>query len=173
MEVHIEEIESPVGTVVLAESGGALCALDFESSVKPVVERLKRRYGSIEVASGNGARPFRDRIEAYFAGDLSAIEGLQVNPKGTVFQREVWSALQRIPPGSTTCYSELAVKIGRPAAIRAVGMANARNPIAVVIPCHRVIGRDGSLTGYAGGLERKRWLLQHEGYFPQGALRLF
>jgi methylated-DNA-[protein]-cysteine S-methyltransferase len=172
MQVHIEQIESPVGMLVLAESAGALCALDFECSVEPVIERLQRRHGGIEVAAGNGARPFRKRIEAYFAGDLHAIEQLQVNPAGTAFQREVWSALQRIPAGSTTCYSELAATIGRPSAVRAVGMANARNPIAVVIPCHRVVGRDGSLTGYAGGLERKRWLLQHEGYFRQAGLEL-
>ena len=98
--------------------------------------------------------------------------GIAVDPAGTAFQREVWSALQRIPTGSTASYSDIAVAVGRPAAVRAVGLANARNPIAVVIPCHRVVGRDGSLTGYAGGLERKRWLLEHEGCFPQSQLKL-
>jgi methylated-DNA-[protein]-cysteine S-methyltransferase len=113
------------------------------------------------------------RVEAYFEGELHALDGLAVEPGGTSFQREVWSALQRIPVGVTTSYSELAAAIGHPAAVRAVGMANSRNPIAVVIPCHRVVGRDGSLTGYAAGIERKRWLLRHEGNFPQAELKLF
>lgn len=173
MEVHIDEIESPIGKIVLAESSGSLCALDFEESREPVLARLKRRYDSLQVRSGNGVREFRERLEAYFQGQLNALDGLAVEPGGTAFQRDVWSALQRIPVGSTTFYSDIAVAIGRPAAVRAVGMANSRNPIAVVIPCHRVVGRDGSLTGYAGGLERKRWLLQHEGYFPQAELKLF
>jgi methylated-DNA-[protein]-cysteine S-methyltransferase len=173
MEFHLDEFESPIGNIVLAESGGALCALDFETSPEPVLARLNRRLGPVQVSSGNGAQQFRDRLEAYFQGELRALDGLAVEPGGTAFQREVWSALQRIPAGSTTSYSELAAAIGRPSAVRAVGMANSRNPIAVVIPCHRVIGRDGSLTGYAGGLERKRWLLRHEGYFPQAELKLF
>jgi methylated-DNA-[protein]-cysteine S-methyltransferase len=173
MEIHIDEFESPIGNIVLAESGGALCALDFEQSAEPVLTRLERRYGPLQVSNGNSLREFRNRLEAYFQGDLNALGGLAVEPGGTAFQRDVWSALQRIPIGSTTSYSELAAAIGRPAAVRAVGMANSRNPIAVVIPCHRVIGRNGSLTGYAGGLERKRWLLQHEGYFPQVELKLF
>ena len=172
MEIHIGEIETPIGKIVLGESGGALVALDFESSVEPLVARLKRRYGEFQVGEGNGARKFRDRLEAYFQGDLDALMGIAVDPAGTAFQREVWSALQRIPTGSTASYSDIAVAVGRPAAVRAVGLANARNPIAVVIPCHRVVGRDGSLTGYAGGLERKRWLLEHEGCFPQSQLKL-
>lgn len=173
MEIHVDEMESPIGKVVLAESGGALCALDFEASVEPVLARLERRVGSIEVRRGNGVREFQERVAAYFQGELKALDGLAVEPGGTAFQREVWSALRRIPVGSTDCYSGIAAAIGRSSAVRAVGLANARNPIAVVIPCHRVVGRDGSLTGYAGGLERKRWLLQHEGCFTQGELKLF
>jgi methylated-DNA-[protein]-cysteine S-methyltransferase len=173
MEIRIDEIESPIGKVVLAETDGVLCALDFEQTREPVLGRLKRRFGEFEVSRGNGVRKFRDRVEAYFQGELHALDGLAVEPGGTAFQRKVWSALQRIPVGSTTCYSELAASIGHPAAVRAVGMANSRNPIAVVIPCHRVIGRDGSLTGYAAGIERKRWLLHHEGHFPQPELKLF
>jgi methylated-DNA-[protein]-cysteine S-methyltransferase len=149
-----------------------LVALDFESSIEPVVARSRRRYGLVEVTKGNGAGRFRDRLKAYFEGDLSALAEIAAEPKGTTFQREVWTALQRIPVGSTVCYSDIAASIGRPAAVRAVGLANARNPIAVVIPCHRVVGRDGSLTGYAGGLDRKRWLLQHEGCFLDSQLSL-
>jgi methylated-DNA-[protein]-cysteine S-methyltransferase len=172
MEIGLDEMQTPIGKIVIGESGGTLVALDFESSAEPVVARLRRRYGAIQVRDGNGAKLFRDRLQAYFAGDLAAIEGITVEPKGTAFQREVWSELLRIPAGSTACYSDIAAAIGRPAAVRAVGLANARNPIAVVIPCHRVVGRDGSLTGYAGGLDRKRWLLQHEGWLPQSQLRL-
>jgi methylated-DNA-[protein]-cysteine S-methyltransferase len=173
MEVHVAEIGSPIGKVVLVESSGALCALDFEESAEAALARLKRRYGSLEVRPGNGAREFRDRLDAYFQGELHALDGLAVETGGTAFQRGVWSALQRIPVGSTTSYCDIAAAIGRPAAVRAVGMANSRNPVAIVIPCHRVIGRDGSLTGYAGGLERKRWLLRHEGCLPQAELKLF
>jgi methylated-DNA-[protein]-cysteine S-methyltransferase len=173
MEIHIDELESPIGRIVLAETGGALCAIDFETSPETVLARLKKRFGSYEVNEGNGVRQYRDRLEAYFQGELRALDGLAVETGGTAFQRDVWAALQRIPAGSTTSYSELAAAIGRPSAVRAVGMANARNPIAVVIPCHRVIGRDGALTGYAGGLDRKRWLLQHEGCLPPAQRTLF
>jgi methylated-DNA-[protein]-cysteine S-methyltransferase len=99
---------------------------------------------------------------AYFDGDLHAIDALPVATEGTVFQKSVWQALRTIPTGKTMSYGELAVKIGKPAAVRAVGLANGSNPIGVVVPCHRVIGANGSLTGYGGGLERKRWLLDHE-----------
>jgi methylated-DNA-[protein]-cysteine S-methyltransferase len=102
-------------------------------------------------------------VHAYFAGDLSAIERLAVVTGGTDFQREVWAALRRIPAGRTLSYGALATQLGRPKAVRAVGLANGANPIGIVVPCHRVIGADGSLTGYGGGLERKRWLLAHEG----------
>jgi methylated-DNA-[protein]-cysteine S-methyltransferase len=103
------------------------------------------------------------RLGDYFAGDLDALADIPVNPGGTPFQRSVWSALRRVAPGQTVAYRDLARAIGAPAAVRAVGAANGANPIAIVIPCHRAIGADGSLTGYAGGLERKRWLLAHEG----------
>ena len=101
-------------------------------------------------------------IRSYFAGDLNAIDVLPVEPAGTPFQREVWRGLREIPCGTTVSYAKLAERIGRPSAVRAVGLANGSNPIPVVIPCHRVIGSSGSLTGYGGGIERKRWLLEHE-----------
>jgi len=103
-----------------------------------------------------------DPLDAYFAGRLEAIDAILVKTGGTAFQRAVWSALRRIPVGQTTSYGALAAAIDRPRAVRAVGLANGSNPIGVVVPCHRVIGANGSLTGYAGGLERKRWLLAHE-----------
>jgi methylated-DNA-[protein]-cysteine S-methyltransferase len=101
-------------------------------------------------------------LRAYFAGDLGAIDGLPVATGGTDFQRAVWAALREIPCGETRSYGELAQRIGHPTAVRAVGLANGANPVAVVVPCHRVIGADGSLTGYGAGIERKRWLLAHE-----------
>ncbi|WP_110665051.1 methylated-DNA--[protein]-cysteine S-methyltransferase [Salinicola halophilus] len=103
------------------------------------------------------------QLQAYFAGELQRFE-LPLAPRGTDFQQRVWHALATIPWGETRSYRELAVAIDRPTASRAVGMANGRNPLAIVVPCHRVIGTNGTLTGYAGGLERKRWLLQHEGW---------
>lgn len=102
-------------------------------------------------------------LRAYFDGDVQVLAGLRVAPHGTPFQQSVWNALREIPCGTTTTYGELAVRIGNPKAVRAVGLANGANPVGIVVPCHRVIGSDGSLTGYGGGLERKRWLLQHEG----------
>ncbi|HZB51376.1 MAG TPA: methylated-DNA--[protein]-cysteine S-methyltransferase [Mycobacteriales bacterium] len=102
-----------------------------------------------------------DQLAAYFAGEREAFR-LPLAPVGTAFQRKVWAALREIPYGRTTTYGELAAGLGQPTAARAVGLANGRNPIAVIVPCHRVIGRDGTLTGFGGGLDRKRWLLEHE-----------
>lgn len=101
-------------------------------------------------------------VAAYFGGDMRAIDSIELDPPGTPFQREVWAALRRIPAGTTTTYGRLAAALGRPGAGRAVGLANGANPVAIVVPCHRVIGASGALTGYGGGIERKRWLLDHE-----------
>jgi methylated-DNA-[protein]-cysteine S-methyltransferase len=106
---------------------------------------------------------FTSRVRAYFAGEIRALEGLPADGGGTAFQRRVWAELRRIAPGETRSYGEVAARVGAPRASRAVGVANARNPVALAVPCHRVIGADGSLTGYAAGVERKRWLLAHEG----------
>ena len=109
---------------------------------------------------------FAGHVSAYFSGDFDALRDLEVEPGGSPFQRRVWAALRKIRPGRTACYGEIARSIGRSSAARAVGAANARNPVALAIPCHRVIGSNGSLTGYAGGIARKRWLLNHEGVQP-------
>lgn len=114
-------------------------------------------------AAEAGGSPFAAAVRAYFAGAIDALEGLPVETRGTAFEIEVWQALRRIPPGHTWSYRDLANAIGRPKAVRAVGAANGKNPVSLVLPCHRVIGADGSLTGYGGGLERKAWLLRHEG----------
>jgi methylated-DNA-[protein]-cysteine S-methyltransferase len=102
-------------------------------------------------------------LDRYFDGDMAAFEGIETAPRGTAFQERVWDALQTVPAGRTVSYADIAQRIGQPAAVRAVGLANGRNPVPIVIPCHRIIGRDGSLTGFGGGLERKAWLLRHEG----------
>jgi methylated-DNA-[protein]-cysteine S-methyltransferase len=112
---------------------------------------------------GRASRSIIERLQAYMAGDIATLGGIPTDTTGTPFQREVWAALRQIPAGETWSYGRLAAHIGRPAAVRAVGLANGANPIGVVVPCHRVIGANGSLTGYSGGIERKRWLLQHEG----------
>lgn len=114
------------------------------------------------------AEAARDAFVAWFAGDCRALDALTTAPAGTPFQLRVWEALRRIPPGRTASYGEIARRIGSPGAARAVGSANHHNPIAVAIPCHRVIGSDGRLVGYAGGVDRKRWLLAHEATWAGG-----
>ena len=116
----------------------------------------------VELAQARNPHGLTDALARYFAGDLHAIDDIPVESAGTPFQREVWQALRTIPCGATTSYGKIAEQIGRPDAMRAVGHANGSNPISVVIPCHRVIGAAGALTGYGGGIQRKRWLLNHE-----------
>lgn len=157
-----ETIESPIGDILLAGEGEALTSLDFAGFEKRMDELLRIRFGEIERTAATGTKA-ADRLSAYFKGDLTALDEISVAPNGTEFQQQTWTALRKVAPGQTVSYGELAQRIGRPKASRAVGMANARNPIGLVVPCHRVIGTNGKLTGYAGGLERKRWLLQHEG----------
>ncbi|HEX7389242.1 MAG TPA: methylated-DNA--[protein]-cysteine S-methyltransferase, partial [Acidiphilium sp.] len=121
-----------------------------------------RHYPDHELIPGRCG--VRDRLNAYFAGDLAAVDTITVRAAGTGFQHRVWTALRTIPPGTTTSYGELAARLGVPKASRAVGLANGANPISIVVPCHRVIGADGRLTGYGGGIERKAWLLDHEAH---------
>lgn len=144
---------------------GRLKALEFDDH-RDRLETLLRRYQGSKVDFVEMPRApdaVTTALDRYFAGDLAAIDTLETDPGGTPFQRECWAALRQIPAGETRSYSEQAESIGRPNATRAVGLANGANPIAIVVPCHRVVGADGSLTGYGGGLERKRWLLAHEG----------
>jgi methylated-DNA-[protein]-cysteine S-methyltransferase len=103
------------------------------------------------------------RLAGYFAGDTAALDGIDVELNGTPFQRRVWEALRGVPAGQTASYAEIARRIDAATAVRAVGAANGANPVAIVVPCHRIIGSSGSLTGYGGGLDRKQWLLRHEG----------
>ena len=161
-----DHIETPLGTMVLLARDGVLLLLEFEDATERVDREVKKRFG--DVAITEQANPFglTDRIRRYFEGDLAAIEGLKTDGGGTDFQRRVWAELTRIPCGTTISYGELATRLGDRNAMRAVGLANGRNPIAIVVPCHRVIGADGSLIGYGGGVDRKKWLLAHEGALP-------
>ncbi len=147
-DLATEHVASPIGTVRIRHDGRALHALDFVDGVAP--------------DHGPGSS-FARAVQAYFAGEITALDALPVAVRGTEFELLVWHALRQIPAGHTWSYRELAQAIGRPKAMRAVGAANGRNPVSLVLPCHRVIGADGSLTGYGGGLERKAWLLRHEG----------
>jgi methylated-DNA-[protein]-cysteine S-methyltransferase len=162
----LERFNTPTGRMLLAsDDQGRVRALDWEDHEERMQRLMRRYYRATEVALREVTRksPARQALDAYFAGELNALDALETSSNGTPFQREVWSALRRIPNGRTLSYGALAAKIGRPAAVRAVGLANGANPIAIVVPCHRVIGANATLTGYGGGLERKRWLLAHEG----------
>ncbi len=163
VRLELASLDSPVGKLQLAVSPRGVCALDFAESDGPFRARLAAVRPGAEFETGDAARNAAERLAAYFAGSLHALEGLATDLVGTSFQREVWAALRRIAPGRTLSYGELAASIGRPAAVRAVGGANARNPVALIVPCHRVIAADGTLGGYGGGLGRKAWLLRHEG----------
>jgi methylated-DNA-[protein]-cysteine S-methyltransferase len=163
MHLQAAEVRSPLGIWSLVASPAGICLLHFDTDWDAVGQSLARRFAPVSLADADDPCGAVSRLQAYFAGDLRAIEAVPVDPGGTEFQRAVWAELRRIPAGRTRCYSELAARIGRPAATRAVGAANGANPVAVIIPCHRVIGKDGGLIGYGGGLERKAWLLRHEG----------
>ena len=156
-------IETPIGPVVLLAREGVLLMLEFEDAEARVERELKARFRGADHQPADDPFGLVSRIRAYFAGELSAIEGIEADGGGTDFQTRVWAELRRIPCGVTISYGELARRLGDMKAVRAVGTANGRNPISIVVPCHRVIGADGSLTGYGGGLDRKRWLLVHEG----------
>jgi methylated-DNA-[protein]-cysteine S-methyltransferase len=162
----IDRMATPIGQMLLVADGeGQLRALDWEDYEDRMRVFLRRHYGDVAslLKPGRVAAGIRKPLAAYLEGDVAAVDVIPVATNGTDFQLSVWAALRRIPAGTTLSYSALAEKIGRPSAVRAVGLANGSNPISVVVPCHRVIGADGSLTGYGGGLERKRWLLAHEG----------
>lgn len=158
-----DRLDSPIGQILVVTRGNVLCSVDFEGYEDRMMALLKKRYGEVVLQAGGKSGRVCDRIRAYLSGDLNSLDDIPTETGGTEFQQQVWQALRRIPPGKVMTYGELAQQIGRPKAVRAVGMTNGLNPIAIVLPCHRVVGANGKLTGYAGGLERKRWLLAHEG----------
>ena len=169
LQLLMNRIDTPLGELfIVADQDGNLRSTawaDYETHLRPSLELHYGKNGfTIEPARNSSG--LTEAIARYFAGDLAAIDTLPVQTAGTPFQREVWRALREIPCGTTISYATLARRIGRPNAVRAVGLANGSNPVGVVVPCHRVIGSDGSLTGYGGGIERKRWLLRHEHALP-------
>lgn len=164
MELLLDRIPSPLGDLLLVADHSALCALEFATFEERLLQYLRKYYEGFElVAQTAQSNIYRQCLEAYFAGELHSLASIPVRLCGTPFQKQVWQRLGDIPAGQTWSYATLAAHLNAPKAVRAVGMANSRNPVAIVVPCHRVIGSDGALTGYAGGIERKRWLLQHEG----------
>lgn len=162
---RLDRLPTPVGDMLIVQDGcGRLCALDWEGYAERM-QRLLQRYHAAppRLSAGDGHGPVLDGLRRYLAGDLHAIDELEVDTGGTPFQQRVWRELRTIPCGETITYGQLAARVDRPKASRAVGLANGANPVCVVVPCHRVVGADMNLTGYGGGLARKRWLLMHEG----------
>lgn len=156
-------IATPAGAIVMVERAGALVGLVFEDHWKGFSRDLERRFGQFSFEEDPRGGAPAEALKRYVAGDFGALDAIEVDTGGTPFQQAVWRTLRRIPAGSTWSYARLAREIGRASATRAVAAANGANPVSIVVPCHRVIGSDGSLTGYGGGLPRKRWLLVHEG----------
>jgi methylated-DNA-[protein]-cysteine S-methyltransferase len=164
IKLLVDKIDTPIGEfIIVADEEGSLRALDWSSHEARLQKLLQRYCGCFTLTSTRDPYGFADAMHAYFAGDTKAIDKLPVRFAGTPFQQRVWTELRNISCGTTISYSELARRIGQPKAVRAVGLANGSNPLSVVVPCHRVIGANGNLTGYGGGVERKRWLLAHEG----------
>ncbi|HEY2774670.1 MAG TPA: methylated-DNA--[protein]-cysteine S-methyltransferase [Candidatus Binatia bacterium] len=156
------ELTSPVGLLTLAVHEKRVVALSFGSLTARQCAYLERRFPKFEKRRHKDPAGVATRLRAYFDGDLDALAPIDVESWGTPFQQRVWAALRTIPAGQTRSYGELAAEIGSPAAVRAVGAANGANPVGIIVPCHRVIGSNGTLTGFGGGLEAKRWLLDHE-----------
>ncbi len=163
---RLSRIPTPVGEMLIAvDDQDRLRVLDWDSHFERMVRLMERYYGPRAVAllDSEADHPVAHKLMDYVAGDIAAIDEIATETPGTGFQRRVWAALREIPAGQTWSYGRLAAHIGEPGSARAVGLANGSNPIGIVVPCHRVIGANGSLTGYGGGIERKRWLLRHEG----------
>jgi methylated-DNA-[protein]-cysteine S-methyltransferase len=166
MRIQFSQLKTRLGGVVVFAREGAVCALGFDRQRGTLLKALKRRFGAIELEKVRDAGGAARALRAYFAGELGAAASVPLDLSGTEFQQRVWRALRGIPAGTTLTYAALARSVGLPKAVRAVASANARNPACILVPCHRVIGTDGALHGYAGGLERKRRLLEHERALP-------
>ncbi|MBX3483758.1 methylated-DNA--[protein]-cysteine S-methyltransferase [Phenylobacterium sp.] len=165
----LDRIETPIGTALtVTDAAGVLRAFNWTDYEPAMRKWIARRYPGAAIVEGQG--PLRPVFARYFAGEAGAFAAVAWEGAGTAFQKTVWETLCTIPAGETLSYAQLAERIGRPTAVRAVGLANGSNPVALIVPCHRVIGSDGSLTGYGGGLHRKRWLLEHEGAAFKGRL---
>ncbi|MEX2272913.1 MAG: methylated-DNA--[protein]-cysteine S-methyltransferase [Vicinamibacterales bacterium] len=157
------DIDSPVGELACIVRNGTLVGVAFDSDSGGTLDYVRKRFPGEKLMTAREAGGVRAAFERYFAGDTAALDTLAVDPGGTPFQNTVWMSLREIAAGKTWSYQDLARRIGSPAAVRAVGAANGANPIPLVLPCHRVIGKNGKLVGYGGGMARKAWLLRHEG----------
>jgi methylated-DNA-[protein]-cysteine S-methyltransferase len=167
---EFDSYESQIGRIYLVVRDGKLCSVDFSGYEARFEQLLTVRYGKVQFEHRSNPAGATARLARYFEGDFTAFNGLDVETGGTAFQQQVWTALKEIPAGKTWSYADLANFVGSPKGFRAVGHANSLNPVAIVLPCHRVIGTNKSLTGFGGGLPRKKWLLEHEGALPQGLL---
>jgi methylated-DNA-[protein]-cysteine S-methyltransferase len=160
---NLDRLLTPIGTALLVtDASGVLRALDWEEYEPRMRDLLRLQYGAVVLNEVRSPRELRSALTGYFKGDLDRLKTIEWRVEGTSFQRKVWTALPKIPAGTTMSYGALAAKLDVPKAMRAVGHANGSNPISVVVPCHRLIGANGTLVKYGGGLERKRWLLEHE-----------
>jgi methylated-DNA-[protein]-cysteine S-methyltransferase len=170
MNLLLERWASPLDPLLLVtDRDGILRALDFADGEARLHRLLRSHYGTYSLQDGPAPPSLTQALRAYFDGDLDALNAIPTATGGTPFQREVWNALRTIPPGTTMSYGQLATNLGNAGASRAVGTANGANPVSLVVPCHRVIGANGTLTGYGGGLPRKQWLLNHESQFTSNA----
>lgn len=161
---HLDRLETPIGTALLVtDDQGLLRALDWSDYEARLHRLLRRHYGDYVLEKAAAPKDITAALAGYFKGDLGRLNTIKWRTNGTPFQRKVWSSLQKVRAGKTSSYGAFASRLDVPNAARAVGLANGANPVSVVVPCHRLISADGSLTGYGGGLARKEWLLAHEG----------
>jgi methylated-DNA-[protein]-cysteine S-methyltransferase len=172
LKLFLDRIETPIGEMLLTtDADGKVRSLDW-NDYEPRMSTLLDRYygkGRYTLEPAQNTQALRDIMKRYFAGDVTAIDEIPTEATGTAFQKSVWTELRNIPVGTSISYGTLAKRIQRPKAVRAVGLANGSNPIGLIVPCRRVIGANGSLTGYGGGLPRKKWLLEHERMHAKGA----
>ncbi|NIY77142.1 methylated-DNA--[protein]-cysteine S-methyltransferase [Thalassospira sp. HF15] len=162
-QINVVRYASPLGKLSLASIDGKLVHLDFEDNDDRLKTIQSRRFKNLEwIEGGTAPADVISWLDGYFAGNVGALPMHAINMIGTDFQKSVWDALTKIPSGQSLSYAGLADQLGNPKAVRAVARANALNPVSIIVPCHRVIGSNGTLTGYAGGLDRKKWLLDHE-----------
>lgn len=161
--VLTDRIQTPIGDMILVSRDGVLLLLEFEDATGRVEREMKLRFKNCEMQQTANPFGLSQIMRDYFAGNINAIDNVLTDGGGTRFEKQVWFELRKIPTGTTVSYGSIARKLGDINMSRAVGTANGRNPIAIVVPCHRVIGADGSMTGYGGGIARKEWLLRHEG----------
>jgi methylated-DNA-[protein]-cysteine S-methyltransferase len=159
----LHRLDTPIGlALIVTDERGTLRALDYIEYEARMRKLLRIHYDDVELRPATIPTHLKDKLERYFDGEHAAVDGIPCETNGTLFQKRVWKALRAIPAGMTMTYGAIARSFGMPNGSRAVGLANGANPIAIVVPCHRLIAADGALTGYAGGLQRKRWLLEHE-----------